>query len=278
MKLGGTTFGRYYAAESVVHRMDPRAKLVIAIVYMVAAVLAVDLWGVGILAAFTVLAIAASRIPPREVYESVKPLLFIVIFTALMNALMVSQDTVLWQWGIFCISTGGLWRALVFSLRVALMLLGASLLTLTTTTLELTDGIEALLAPLTRIGFPSHEMAMMTSIALRFIPTFMDEGIKIKRAQESRGAAFDEGSLWKRLKLFVPLLSPLFASAFRHADALSMAMESRCYHGGEGRTKTHQLKLGRADYVAFAIVLAVIVLLVIARMNATVGEMHFSWA
>jgi energy-coupling factor transport system permease protein len=269
MNLGGTVFGRYYAAESPVHAMDPRAKLTIVIVYMIAAVLAVNLQGVAVLAVFTLIAIGFSHIPLREVYNSIKPLLFILVFTILMNVLTVNEGTVFWHWGVFTISTGGFWHALIFTLRVGLMLFGASLLTLTTTTLELTDGIESMLAPLSRIGFPSHELAMMMSIALRFIPTFMDEGIKIKRAQESRGATFDEGGLGRRLKMLIPLLSPLFASAFRHADALSMAMESRCYHGGEGRTKARSLSMGRNDYIAFAVTAVMVIALIIIRLQVT---------
>ena len=269
MKLGATIFGRYYACESVVHSMDPRAKLIIAIVYMVAAVLAVDLVGVGILAAFTLLAIKCSRIPLVEVFNSIKPLLFILVFTIILNVFTVNEGTVYWQWGTFTISSGGFRHALIFTLRVGLMLFGASLLTLTTTTLELTDGIESLLAPFARIGLPAHELAMMTSIALRFLPTFMDEGVKIVRAQESRGATFDEGGIVQRIKMLVPLLSPLFASAFRHADELSMAMESRCYHGGEGRTKTRSLKMGRNDYIAFAITAVMVALLIVVRLHIT---------
>ncbi|MBR2836627.1 MAG: energy-coupling factor transporter transmembrane protein EcfT [Coriobacteriales bacterium] len=269
MKLGATIFGRYYAADSPVHRMDPRAKLIVALIYMVSAVLAVDMVGVAILAVFTLIAIRASHIPLREVYNSIKPLLFILIFTIILNVFTVNEGTVYWHWGTFTISSGGFRHAVIFTLRVGLMLFGASLLTLTTTTLELTDGIESLLAPLSRIGFPSHEIAMMTSIALRFLPTFLDEGIKIKRAQESRGATFDEGSIIQRTKMLVPLLSPLFASAFRHADELSMAMESRCYHGSEGRTKTHALKMGRNDYIAFAIISVMVILLIIVRLQIT---------
>ena len=269
MKLGATIFGRYYATDSVVHRMDPRAKLLIVIVYMVAAVLAVDMVGVAVIAAFTLLAVRLSNIPLREVFNSIKPLLFILVFTIILNVFTVNEGTVYWQWAMFTISSGGFRHALIFTLRVGLMLFGASLLTLTTTTLELTDGMEALLAPFARIGLPSHELAMMTSIALRFLPTFLDEGIKIIRAQESRGATFDEGGPIKRLRMLVPLLSPLFASAFRHADELSMAMESRCYHGAEGRTKSRSLTYGRADYIGFALTALLVILLVIVRLGIT---------
>ncbi len=277
MRLGATVFGRYYAGDSVVHRMDPRAKLLIVLVYMVAAVLAVDLWGVAVLAVFTLACVLLSRIPLREVFDSVKPLLFILVFTALLNVLTVSEGTVYWHWAMLTISSGGFWHALVFTLRVGLMLFGASLLTLTTTTIDLADGIEALLKPFARVGLPAHELAMMTSIALRFLPTFLDEGVKIKRAQESRGATFDEGGPWQRLKMLVPLLSPLFASAFRHANELSMAMESRCYHGAEGRTSLRALRFGRADYVGFAMAIVMVALLVVTRVMLSAGVTgHFA--
>ncbi len=264
--VGDVVLGRFYATDSLVHRMDPRVKLGIAVVCMVAAVLAMNLWGVAVLAAFTALAIACSNIPMRKVIQSVKPLLFILVITALLNILATNSGTVYAHWTIFTISSGGLFNALIFTLRVGLMLFGASLLTLTTSPIDLTDGMESILRPFARIGLPAHELAMMTSIALRFLPTFMDEGIRIKHAQESRGAVFDAGGPIARLKLLVPLLAPLFASAFRHADTLSMAMESRCYHGGEGRVCAHQFKAGRADIVALALTAMLVAVLVTLRL------------
>jgi energy-coupling factor transport system permease protein len=266
--VGDVVLGRFYAADSLLHRMDPRIKLTITVVYMVASVLAVNLWGVAMLTLFTTVAILCSNIPVRKVLQSIKPLLFILVITALLNILATNSGTVYMHWVIFTISSGGLFNALVFTLRVGLMLCGASLLTLTTSPVDLTDGMESILQPFTRFGLPSHELAMMTSIALRFLPTFMDEAIRIKHAQESRGAIFDAGGPIARLKLVVPLLAPLFASAFRHADTLSMAMESRCYNGGEGRVCARQLKVRRADLVALALTAFLVIGLVTLRLVA----------
>ena len=258
-------FGSYYATDSVLHRMDPRIKLTVAVIYMIVAIIAVDLRGIAALAVFTAIAIALANIPAREVANSIKPLLFIMVFTALINVLATNQGTVYWQWGPFVISSGGLWNALIFTLRVGLMLFGASLLTLTTSPIDLADGLEHVLRPLSRLGVPVTELAMMVSIAFRFLPTFLEEFFKIKAAQESRGLAFDQGGPIERAKLFLPLMAPLFASAFRHAEKLAQAMDSRCYRGGHGRTRMHEMKIERRDILALLAAAVLVAVLIVLR-------------
>ena len=261
--LSSVIFGRYIPGSSTLHRMDPRVKLTLTVAYMVASVLADNAIGVAVMAVWLIAAIALSGISAKDVFKSARPLLFILVITALINLFAASDGTVYWHWAFLTISSQGLHNMVLFTIRVALMLFSATLLTLTTTPIDMAHGIERILSPFARFGFPAEELAMMTSIAFRFVPTFVEEGIKVKQAQESRGAAFDEGGPLHRVKLLSTLIVPLFASAFRHAETLSQAMDSRCYRGGEGRTRRHELKAGRADWVAVVATVALVVVLAV---------------
>lgn len=227
--------------------------MLLSVLYIVAVFVAPGWWGLLSMALFTVVLILTSRVPIRVLVSSVYPLLFILVFAVALNLLFTTDGTVYWHWGVFTITDVGCYRAAFYPCRMALILVGMSLLTLTTTPIEITDGMEAIMHPFKRFGFPAHELAMMTGIAMRFLPVFIDELDKIRRAQESRGADFGGGGLIARARKLVPLMVPLFMSAFRHAENLATAMESRCYHGGEGRTRLHALVLARRDWFAFAL-------------------------
>lgn len=246
--------GRYWPGSSPVHRMDARAKLVLALAFMVVAFVAQTFAGLAVCAAFTAAFFALSRIPFGSALRSIAPLAFIVVITALLNIFFVQGGQVLFEWWIIRVSTGGLVQAAFISCRLLLLLLGMSLLTLTTPTLDLTDAFEHLLSPLARIGVPAHELSMMMGIALRFLPQFAQELTTIYRAQVSRAATFSDG----RIRMLLSLMVPLFTSAFRHAETLSAAMEARCYHGGVGRTRLHPMALTRLDAVAAAAIAAML--------------------
>ena len=242
--LKDITLGQYYPVESPVHRLDPRVKILLTIAFIVGVFLAKSLLGFLPVIAFIVLAAYASHLPLKLLAKGLKPLRFILIFTFLLNLFFSPGDTVL-----------------VHVWRIQITLEG--LLTLTTPPVVLTDGLERLLSPFAKIGFPAHELAMMMTIALRFIPTLLEEADKIMKAQMARGADFESGNIIQRAKAMVPLLVPLFISAFRRAGDLAMAMEARCYHGGEGRTRLRILKLTRADAVAALITAAMIALVAV---------------
>lgn len=256
--LKDITLGQYFPGDTVVHRLDPRTKLLMVIVYIVALFLAKWVISYAVMLAFLVTAVALSRIRPRALFKGLKPLLFIIIFTAIINVFYTKGD-VLVQFWIFKITREGLVNAGFLVLRIVMLVTGTFLLTYTTSPIALTDGLESLLSPLKAIHFPVHELALMMSIALRFIPTLIEETDKIMSAQKARGADFDTGNLLQKAKALVPLLVPLFISAFRRADELAIAMECRCYHGGEGRTRLRQLKLKGIDIAAlvFAVLLCV---------------------
>lgn len=250
--LKDITLGQYFPGDTVVHRLDPRTKLLMVIVYIVALFLAKWVVSYAVMLAFLVTAVALSRIRPRALFKGLKPLLFIIIFTAIINVFYTKGD-VLVQFWIFKITREGLVNAGFLVLRIVMLVTGTFLLTYTTSPIALTDGLESLLSPLKAIHFPVHELALMMSIALRFIPTLIEETDKIMSAQKARGADFESGNLIARAKALVPILVPLFISAFRRADELATAMECRCYHGGEGRTRLHQLKYEKRDYIAFSV-------------------------
>ena len=249
------TLGQFYRADSVIHRLDPRTKLFFTLVFIVGMFVASTAAGYGLVIAFLAVVIGLSQVPVRKVLAGLKPLWFIIAFTFLMNLFFGDRTTILWQWKFIVISKEALMRSFMLSLRLILLVMGTSMLTLTTPPLALTDGMESVMKPLAAIGFPAHEMAMMMTIALRFIPTLLEETDKIMKAQTARGADFASGGLFKRAKGIVPLLVPLFVSAFRRADDLAMAMESRCYRGGKGRTRLKVLRFSAADGVAFALTL-----------------------
>ena len=261
--LSDVTLGQYYPGDSTVHKMDPRMKIVLLILFIVAVFLARTLWAFIPVAAFVALAAAMSRVPGRVLLKGLRPLRFILILTFLMNVFFLQGETVLFTWRFIRITREALTTAVLYALRLVLLVLGSSLLTLTTPPVTLTDGLERILSPLRVIRFPAHEMAMMMTIALRFIPTLLEEADKIMKAQMARGADFESGNIIQRAKAMVPLLVPLFISAFRRAGDLAMAMEARCYHGGEGRTRLRILKLTRADAVAALITAAMIALVAV---------------
>ena len=262
--LDNMTLGQYYPADSVFHRMDPRFKIAIAVLFMVTAFLVNTAWGYGMVFALLAISVVLSKVPVRVILRSLRALWFILLFTFVLNLFLTRSGEVLAHWWIFTITRGGLFLAVQMILRLVLLVAGMSLLTLTTSPLQLTDGIESLLRPLKAVHFPAHEIAMMMSIALRFIPTLSEETGRIRKAQAARGADFDTGSLFKRAMSLVPLLVPLFISAFRRAEDLAVAMEARCYHGGQGRTRMKVLHASLRDYVALLVVAGAMIL-------ATVG-------
>ena len=248
--LKDITLGQYFPGDSLIHRMDPRSKLIIVLLYIVVLFLAKSFVSYGILVLFLLWCIAVSKVGMKAVFRGMKPLVLILIVTGVLNLFYTDKGTTLWEWKFLHITTGGVFSAFFMILRVMLLISGTFLLTYTTSPIRLTDGLESLLGPLKRFRVPVHELAMMMSIALRFIPTLIEETDKIMSAQKARGADFDTGNLLQKAKAMVPLLVPLFISSFRRADELATAMECRCYHGGEGRTKLVQLQYHRRDIVA----------------------------
>ena len=264
--LSNITMGQYYPVDSRVHRLDPRVKLILTILFIVAVFLAKGFAGYALLLAFLFGVSRLACVPFRMLLRSLKPLRLILLLTFLLNLFFTPGDTVWLSFWIVRITREAFLQALFYSLRLAFLVAGTSLLTLTTSPVSLSDGIELLLSPLKKIRFPAHELAMMMTIALRFIPTLLEETDKIMKAQMSRGADFESGNLLSRAKAMVPLLVPLFVSAFRRAGDLAMAMESRCYHGGEGRTRLRVLKLTRNDGIACAVVAALLALIILERI------------
>ncbi len=248
-------FGQYYPANSPVHRLDPRAKVILAILYIVCTFLCKNVLSFAALVCSALLLILMSRISFQVVLRSVRPLLIIIVFTSFINIFMTRGETLLTPEGWWIkIYAEGLWTALFMVLRITVLIVGTGIfLTFTTTPIELTDALERLLFPLKKLKIPVHDFAMMMTIALRFIPTISEETEKIMNAQKARGADFTTGSLLKRAKALVPILVPLFVSAFNRAFDLASAMECRCYHGGEGKTRLHVLHYRAADFIAMAI-------------------------
>lgn len=248
------TIGQYYPVESFIHSLDPRTKI-LATILLIAFIFVSKTFAGLLISALFVLAFAIiGKIPLKKLLSSLKAIYFILIFTFLLNAFFIKDGETIFSWWIFTLTYGGIVRAIFMALRLMLLIISAGLLTLTTSPIQLTDGLEKLLSPLKIIGFPAHEIAMMMSIALRFIPILTEETDKIMKAQSARGAVFDEGSLFKRARAIVALIVPLLASAFHRALELAGAMEARCYHGGEGRTRLKVLKMQKTDLVAFIIV------------------------
>ena len=263
--LKDITLGQYFPGDTVVHRLDPRTKLLMVIVYIVALFLAKWVISYAVMLAFLVTAVALSRIRPRALFKGLKPLLFIIIFTAIINVFYTKGD-VLVQFWIFKITREGLVNAGFLVLRIVMLVTGTFLLTYTTSPIALTDGLESLLSPLKAIHFPVHELALMMSIALRFIPTLIEETDKIMNAQKARGAQLDTGKMTDRVKALVPVLIPLFISAFRRADELAMAMECRCYRGGDGRTRLKVLRCEKQDYIDLAVCIACFAVILASRL------------
>ncbi len=254
--------GQFIPGNSILHRADPRTKILMTVVYMVAVMFIGTFAGYAVAAAFLVVAVAASGVPVKYVLRSIRPLLFIILFTIILNMFFYQGETLLFGWGIIHIYKEGILFAVKMALRILILVAGASLLTFTTSSIALTDGLERLLSPLEVIRFPAHDIAMMMSIALRFIPTFTEETDRIMKAQSSRGAEFDTGSFINKIKSFIPVIIPLIISAFRRAEDLAVAMESRCYRGGKGRTRFRVLKFSRNDIVITAAVVGLTVVII----------------
>lgn len=262
------TIGQYYVADSVIHKLDPRVKLFSTILYIIAVFCFKGWIGFGFITFFLFSVIALSKVPLRYIVKGLKAIFILLLFTAMFNVFFTKGEMEFWHYGMIHISDQGIKNAVLMMIRLVYLILGTSLMTLTTTPNQLTDGLEKALSPLNSIHIPVHAVAMMMSIALRFIPILIEETDKIMKAQMARGADFENGNVIKRAKSMIPVLIPLFISAFRRADDLAMAMEARCYNGGEGRTKMKPLRYKRQDIVGYLLSIAFLAVVVITRLIA----------
>ena len=262
--LKDITLGQFFPGNSAIHRMDPRTKLIALIVYIVALFSAGSWLSYGLVFLFLAGAIAISKIPVKAIVRGLKPLVIILVFTGLLNLLFTPGEKVLVAFWRITITLEGVVRAVLMMARILMLISGTFLLTYTTSPISLTDGLESLLGPLKKIRVPVHELSMMMCIALRFIPTLIEETDKIICAQKARGADFENGKLLERVKALIPILVPLFISAFRRADELATAMECRCYQGGDGRTKMKLLRYKRNDLYAFVLLVLLLVAVIFA--------------
>lgn len=260
------TIGQYFPGNSVIHRLDSRVKLLLDILYLVILFTAQSYTGILIAMLFMVICYILARIKLIMILKSIKPILPLMIVTGLLNMLFIKGEEPLFQWWIISVYPEGIRMALFMLMRVVALIVGMSLLTYTTSPIMLTDAIERLLSPLKKVRFPVHELSMMMTIALRFIPTLVEETDKIMSAQKARGAELDSGGLMKKAKSLIPILIPLFVSAFKRANELAVAMECRCYRGGDGRTRLKTLKTAPRDYVAAAVMLAVFGLVITVNL------------
>ena len=267
--LKDITLGQYFPGNSIAHKLDPRTKILLVTLYIIALFSAKGWMGYAVMVVTLAACVKVSHVGLRALVRGLKPLVFIIAFTGILNMFFTPDTHYLWEWGILRVSVKGIENALFMVIRIMLLLMGTFLMTYTTSPIRLTDGLESLLNPLKKIHVPVHELAMMMAIALRFIPTLIEETDKIMSAQKARGADFDSGNIFQKAKALVPILVPLFISAFRRADELATAMECRCYHGGEGRTKLHVLKYQRRDYVALAGGVVILALVVVLRRLGT---------
>ena len=256
--LKDITLGQYFPGNTLAHRLDPRTKLTVTVLYIVALFSAHSVYAYAALILTLLVSVRVSRVGAKALLRGLKPVLFIIAFTAILN-LFYTPGVELVHFWIFRITVEGVRTAVTMMARITLLIMGTFLLTYTTSPIHLTDGLESLLGPLKKLRLPVHELALMMSIALRFIPTLIEETDKIMSAQKARGADFESGSIFQRAKALVPLLVPLFVSAFRRADELATAMECRCYHGGDGRTKLHELHYAARDYLVLLYYLALAV-------------------
>lgn len=259
--LKNMTLGQYFPGESIIHRLDPRIKFIVVLALIVVIFIAKTAWGYGAITAFLLFAALASRVPFIYVLKGLKPLWFILVFTFVINLFFITGEKILFEWWIFRVYEEALLKAINIAIRLILLILSTTILTLTTSPMEITDALERLMSPLKAVKFPAHELALMMSIALRFIPTLMEETDRIMKAQTARGASFDSGGLIKRARGLIPVLVPLFVSAFKRAEDLSLAMESRCYNGGKNRTRMKVLKIKPRDMAALLIVAGIITLI-----------------
>lgn len=256
------TLGQFVAGNSVIHKLDPRTKIGMMILYIVMTFLVKRIYFFAIPLAYLIIELILSGISLRYILNALKPIRILLILMFVLNLVFTKGENVWLDLGFWQITGEAVLQSCFMTLRIILLVAGASMLTLTTSPLALTDGLERLLSPLKVFRFPAHELAMMMTIALRFIPTLMDESDKIRSAQMARGADFESGNVFRRVKSMIPILIPLFVSSFRKADELAIAMESRCYHGGEGRTRMHQLRFTKADLFAILITLAFVGVLI----------------
>lgn len=259
------TIGQYVPGDSPVHKMDPRAKIILSFLFIINLFLINKFTGYLLVAVFLIFTIAISKLPFKYLYKGLKPIFVLLVITAVLNILMTPGENLVFRWNFIRIYSEGIRTAVLMVLRLVFLIMGTSILTLTTSPIELTDGIEKLLNPFKKIGVPAHELAMMMTIALRFIPTLMDETDKIMKAQMARGADFDSGNLFAKAKSLIPLLVPLFISSFRRADELAMAMEARCYRGGDGRTRMKQLKFTFVDTVGSLVFILFVIFTIVTR-------------
>lgn len=262
--LKDITIGQYYPANSPIHKLDSRVKLIATFVFMISLFITNKFWTYGLVLVSLYSVIKLSTIPTKYILKGLKPLRWIILFTFIINMFFLPGD-VIWSFGFMSITKQGIEQAIFMAVRLVFLVVGTSILTLTTSPIELTDGIERLLNPFRKIGLPVHELAMMMTIALRFIPTLLDETDKIMKAQMSRGADFESKNIINRAKNLVPLLVPLFVSAFRRADELAMAMEARCYRGGYNRTKMKESVIKKSDRVAMCIQFIYLVIIIATR-------------
>lgn len=246
------TIGQYYPTASPVHKLDPRTKILITFAYIIGLFFINQFIGYAFVAACFYAAVKISKVPLKFMLKGLKSIMFILLFTVVLNMFFTTTGNIIWSWGFLKITDEGIMLAAKMGIRLVLLIVGSSLLTLTTSPIELTDGIESLLSPFRKIGVPAHEIAMMMSIALRFIPILLEETDKIMKAQMARGADFESGNIVQRAKAMIPIMVPLFISAFRRAEELAMAMESRCYRGGVGRTRLNRLIYKKGDFIAFS--------------------------
>ena len=259
------TIGQFFPGTSVMHRLDARMKIILTAIYIASIFVANDYIGMALVIVSLIAINAVSKIPFKVIVKGIKPLIYILIFTSLLNLIYIKGDIV-FQLGILKISRQGIITAIFMAVRIICLVISSSLLTYTTSPTMLTDGIELLFSPLKHIKVDVHSIAMMMTIALRFIPTLIEEIDKIMSAQKARGADMESGNLIQRAKALIPILIPLFISSFRRASELAFAMECRCYHGGEGRTRMKQMHFGAADYVALAVILALLAAVILLRI------------
>ncbi len=264
--LSDITIGQFFPGQSLIHRLDPRMKICLTILYVVLVFLPANWYGLAAAVLFLVVSILLSKLPVKLIWKSIKPILPIILLTAVLNIFYVSGGVTLWEWGFLHITTQGFINAGFLMTRILCLIAGSSLLTYTTSPTTLTDALERLMKPLKVLHVPVHEIAMMMTIALRFIPTLIEETDKIMSAQKARGADMESGGLLKRLKALVPVLIPLFVSSFRRAYELAMAMECRCYHGGSGRTRMTQLHLAARDVWALVVTLLLIAAIIVLNI------------
>ena len=263
--LKDITLGQYFPGNSVAHKLDPRTKILLVTLYIIALFSAKGLVGYAVMIATLAACVKVSHVGLKSLVRGLKPLVVIIVFTGVLNICFTPAESYLFTWGIIRVSVKGIQTAVFMVVRIMLLVMGTFLMTYTTSPIRLTDGLESLLGPLKKVHVPVHELAMMMTIALRFIPTLLDETDRIMKAQTSRGADFASGNIFQRMKNMLPLLVPLFISAFRRADELAVAMEARCYRGGEGRTRMHELVYAGRDYLAFALIIMLAVGLAVLR-------------